>query len=91
MTPAELYPLLEKGGLLAGLILAVHYLLRRLERSQAELVGMMAGTIERNTEALIKLDAIVSNCRSGNGNAGSNGDTHLLRKPFSTPSHHPNP
>lgn len=80
MSPAELYPLLEKGGLLAGLILAVHYLLRRLERSQAEMVGMMADTIERNTEALIKLDAIVSHCHAVTPPAPDNGDTSLFTR-----------
>lgn len=84
MTPAELYPLLEKGGLLAGLLLAVHYLLRRLERSQAELIGMMAGTIERNTEALIKLDSIVSR-------QPDSGDSRLLRKPITPSLHHSAP
>ena len=55
------------------------------------MVGMMADTIERNTEALIKLDGIVGRCQLTSPTPPPpNGDTSLWTRPKITPARHAN-
>ena len=90
MTP-ELLILLEKGGLLAGLVLAVHYLIRRLEQSQARIVGLAVDTIERNTEALIRLESILGRCPVNHERHPdpAKGDTRIFTRPKVLPKQTP--
>lgn len=63
LTSPDLWPLLEKGGLIAGLSTAVVFLIRWVQASQEKLVTILIETVNRNTEALRDVRAVMSDCR----------------------------
>lgn len=62
MTPAELVPLLQTGGALACLILAVRWLAEKFGASQRELVDLLRGVIADNTRTLTEVCDTLKDC-----------------------------
>ena len=72
MTPQEIYQLAGNGGFIVALIWAVRYLVAQNEQRNRELVEALRGTVEQNTQALLRVEHVLRKCPGGN-------DTQLLR------------
>lgn len=58
----DLWPIVEKGGLVAFLTLANFALFRWLQSSQAKLIEVLVQTVDRNTTALHEVRDALPKC-----------------------------
>ena len=69
MTAEELMPIVQTGGAIACLALAVRWLADRFTSAQRELVDLLRGIIADNTKVLGEVRAVVKECHTARDKA----------------------